>query len=78
MLIMTDGQVMGTEAILARARSTGTRLHSLGIGSASQDRFLTLLAPKPEGSAGSSARVKEWTCPPSTCSPPSAGQSHRA
>ena len=48
-LIMTDGQVVGTEAILARAKSTGTRLHSLGIGSASQDRFLTLLARETGG-----------------------------
>ena len=36
-LIMTDGEVSGTEAILARARATNTRLHCLGIGSASQD-----------------------------------------
>src|SRR5215213_7143554 len=42
-LIMTDGQVSGTEAILECARATNTRLHCLGIGSASQDRFLALL-----------------------------------
>ncbi|MGB8474379.1 MAG: VIT and VWA domain-containing protein [Candidatus Acidiferrum sp.] len=43
-LIITDGQVFGTEAILERARSTGVRIHCLGIGSASQDRFLAQLA----------------------------------
>ena len=46
---MTDGQVSGTEAILAEARSAGVRLHCLGIGSASQDRFLTLLARETGG-----------------------------
>jgi Ca-activated chloride channel family protein len=48
-LIMTDGQVSGTEAILARARATNTRLHCLGIGTASQDRFLALLARETGG-----------------------------
>src|SRR5580704_816744 len=43
-LIITDGQVFGTETILQRARSTGVRIHCLGIGSASQDRFLAQLA----------------------------------
>jgi hypothetical protein len=43
-LILTDGQVFETETILERARSTGVRLHCLGIGSASQDRFLAQLA----------------------------------
>lgn len=33
-LILTDGQVFGTETILHRARSTGARVHCLGIGSA--------------------------------------------
>ena len=42
--IITDGQVFGTEPILARARATGVRIHCLGIGSASQDRFLGDLA----------------------------------
>src|SRR6187200_1221552 len=46
---MTDGQVSGTEAILAHARATNTRLHCLGIGSASQDRFLALLARETGG-----------------------------
>ena len=48
-LILTDGQVAGTEAILAEARRTNTRLHCLGIGSASQDRFLALLARETGG-----------------------------
>ncbi len=48
-LILTDGQVAGTEQILAEARKTNTRLHCLGIGSASQDRFLTLLARETGG-----------------------------
>jgi Ca-activated chloride channel family protein len=43
-LILTDGQVFETETILQRVRSTGVRLHCLGIGSASQDRFLAQLA----------------------------------
>jgi len=48
-LILTDGQVAGTERILAEARQTNTRLHCLGIGSASQDRFLALLARETGG-----------------------------
>jgi Ca-activated chloride channel family protein len=48
-LILTDGQVSGTEKILAEARSAGIRLHCLGIGSASQYRFLALLARETEG-----------------------------
>jgi Ca-activated chloride channel family protein len=48
-LILTDGQVAGTEKILADARSAHTRLHCLGIGSASQDRFLALLARETGG-----------------------------
>lgn len=48
-LILTDGQVAGTEKILADARSAGVRLHCLGIGSASQDRFLALLARETGG-----------------------------
>jgi len=42
-LIFTDGQVFGTEKILERARATDMRIHCLGIGSASQDRFLAQL-----------------------------------
>jgi Ca-activated chloride channel family protein len=48
-LILTDGQVSGTEKILADARPAGVRLHCLGIGSASQDRFLALLARETGG-----------------------------
>jgi Ca-activated chloride channel homolog len=48
-VIITDGQVLGTEAILAEARATGIRLSCLGIGSASQDRFLSLLARETGG-----------------------------
>jgi len=48
-LVLTDGQVAGTEQILAQARATGVRLFCLGIGSASQDRFLTLLARETGG-----------------------------
>lgn len=42
--LLTDGQVFGGEDVLAVARSQKARIHVLGIGSASQDRFLTLLA----------------------------------
>ena len=48
-LVITDGQVTGTEQILDGARAGGVRLHCLGIGSASQDRFLTLLARQTGG-----------------------------
>lgn len=48
-LILTDGQVSGTDAITAQARATGIRIHCLGIGSASQDRFLALLARETGG-----------------------------
>jgi Ca-activated chloride channel family protein len=48
-LIITDGQVFGTEKILAEARATGIRLSCLGIGSASQDRFLGLLTRETGG-----------------------------
>lgn len=48
-VVITDGQVAGTEQILAVARATGVRLFCLGIGSASQDRFLALLARETGG-----------------------------
>ncbi len=48
-LIVTDGQVFGTESILERAGASGIRIHCLGIGSASQDRFLALLARQTGG-----------------------------
>jgi Ca-activated chloride channel family protein len=48
-LVFTDGEVMGTEAVLARARATGVRIHCLGIGNAAEDRFLALLARETGG-----------------------------
>jgi len=48
-MILTDGQVSGTEVILESARTAGIRIHCLGIGSSSQDRFLTLLARETGG-----------------------------
>jgi Ca-activated chloride channel family protein len=50
-LILTDGEVSQTEKILVGARSAGIRLHCLGIGSASQDRFLALLARETGGTS---------------------------
>ena len=47
--ILTDGQVAGTEQILAQARTANIRLFCLGIGSASQDRFLSLLSRETGG-----------------------------
>ncbi len=49
LFVLTDGQVYGAGPILARAKATGIRLHCLGIGSASQDRFLGLLARETGG-----------------------------
>jgi Ca-activated chloride channel family protein len=49
LLILTDGQVAGTENILAQARAANIRIHCLGIMSASQDRFLSLLARETGG-----------------------------
>ena len=48
-LVLTDGQVSGTEEILDLAHRIGMRIHCLGIGSASQDRFLALLARETGG-----------------------------
>ncbi len=48
-LVITDGQVMATEDIIQGIRERGVRVHCLGIGSASQDRFLTLLARQTGG-----------------------------
>lgn len=50
-LLLTDGEVYETETIIARARKAGVRVHCLGIGSASQDRFLALLARKTGGAS---------------------------
>jgi hypothetical protein len=48
-VVLTDGQVFGTEKILAQARAANVRLFCLGIDSASQDRFLSLLARETGG-----------------------------
>ena len=50
-LLLTDGQVGGTEPIIGQARQAGIRIHCLGIGSASQDRFLALLAQETGGTS---------------------------
>ncbi len=47
--VLTDGKVFGVEPIIASARANGIRVHALGIGGASQDRFLTLLARETGG-----------------------------
>lgn len=47
--LVTDGQVSETDTIILRARAEGIRLHTLGIGSAAQDRFLTQLSRKTGG-----------------------------
>jgi Ca-activated chloride channel family protein len=49
LVVVTDGQVAGTEDILGPVRASGARLHCLGLGAASQDRFLTLLAREAGG-----------------------------
>ena len=49
LFVVTDGQVAATEDILKLSRGTGARIHCLGIGAASQDRFLTLLARETGG-----------------------------
>jgi len=49
LFLITDGQVWGTDAILAETRETGVAIHSLGLGSAAQDRFLALLARRTGG-----------------------------
>lgn len=51
LFLITDGQVFGTEDILGRVRAAGVRVHCLGIGSASQDRFLALLARQTGGAS---------------------------
>ncbi len=49
LILLTDGQVFGTADILQTARQTGVRIHALGIGSASQDRFLSQLGRETGG-----------------------------
>ncbi len=47
--LVTDGQVFGSEDILQKVGGRGVYIHCLGIGSASQDRFLSLLARRTGG-----------------------------
>ncbi len=48
-LLCTDGQVFGTEDIVATAETIGVRVHCLGIGSAGADRFLAQIARRTGG-----------------------------
>ncbi len=48
-LLLTDGQVFDTGEVLAATRRAGVRFHVLGIGAASQDRFVALLARETDG-----------------------------
>ncbi len=47
--VLTDGQVAGTDTVIRKAAALGIRVHCLGIGSASQDRFLAQLARETGG-----------------------------
>lgn len=47
--LVTDGQASGTEDIVAQAKPYGIVVHCMGIGSASQDRFLASLASQTGG-----------------------------
>ena len=47
--LMTDGEVWETGPIIEQAAASGSRIHILGIGSASQDRFLSTLARRTGG-----------------------------
>lgn len=49
LLLLTDGQVFGTAKILRKAHKARARIHTLGIGSASQDRFLAQLSGETGG-----------------------------
>ena len=48
-MVLTDGQLLATEDIMNQVIHERIRIHCLGIGSASQDRFLTLLSRKTGG-----------------------------
>ncbi|HDS29750.1 MAG TPA: VWA domain-containing protein [Firmicutes bacterium] len=48
-VLFTDGQVFGGDTIIRAAKSSDVRVHALGIGSASQDRFLSQLATETGG-----------------------------
>jgi len=49
--ILTDGEVGETEQIIQQVKNSGIKIHCLGIGSTSQDRFLTLLARETSGTS---------------------------
>lgn len=49
-LIITDGEVFGTEEIIKRIASYQVKVHCLGIGSAGQDRFMSNLTSATGGS----------------------------
>ncbi len=48
-ILVTDGQVFGSEDVIREVHDRGVRVHCLGIGDASQDRFLSLLARRTGG-----------------------------
>ena len=48
-MVITDGQVSGGEVIMQQAKALSKRLHILGIGAASQDRFISSLARETGG-----------------------------
>ena len=47
--LITDGDVAGTGPIIEQCAASGTRIHVLGIGAASQDRFLSAIARRTGG-----------------------------
>lgn len=47
--LITDGQVFNTGPIIEQVGAAGTRIHILGIGEASQDRFLEALSRRSGG-----------------------------
>lgn len=47
--LLTDGEVWKTDGIIKRVSREGIRVHVLGIGDASQDRFLAQLASETKG-----------------------------
>lgn len=47
--LLTDGQVSATETIIQQTKALGIRIHCLGIGSASQDRFLNQISRETGG-----------------------------
>jgi len=47
--LLTDGQVGETGPIIEQCAASGTRIHVMGIGSASQDRFLASLSRRTGG-----------------------------